>query len=133
MMVLLILLLLLCYNDHHYASGFVLQSSSSKRQYENGMIINRCSYGSVSGRVASCYKSPPPSTYAKSKTLFSSPLDDFLDNIFGNNNSNNENQNNDNIKGNKANNKNDAEDENEETMGISSFQQELANRQTNKG
>ena len=129
-MVLLILLLLLCYNDHHHASGFVLQSSSSKRQYENGVTINRCSYGSVSGRDARCYKSPPP--YAKLTTLLSSPLDDFLDSIFGNNNSNNENQNNDNIRGNEANNKNDVQDENEETMNISSFKQELAKRQNNK-
>ena len=93
------------------------------------MIINRCSYGSVSGRVASCYKSPPPLfTYTALTALFSSPLDDFLDNIFGNNNNNNENQKDDNIKSNKANNTNDVE----ETMSISSFQQELAKRQKNE-
>ena len=124
---------LLC--NSNYASGFVgnllLQSSSSSsiRQYENGMIINRCSYGSVSGRVASCYKLPPPLfTYTALTALFSSPLDDFLDNIFGNNNNNNENQKDDNIKSNKANNTNDVE----ETMSISSFQQELAKRQKNE-
>ena len=124
---------LLC--NSNYASGFVgnllLQSSSSSsiRQYENGMIINRCSYGSVSGRVDSCYKLPPPLfTYTALTALFSSPLDDFLDNIFGNNNNNNENQKDDNIKSNKANNTNDVE----ETMSISSFQQELAKRQKNE-
>ena len=117
---LLLILSLLC--NINYASGFVgnVLQSSSIRQYENGMIINRCSYGSVSsrGRVASCNKSPPPFT-----------LDDFLDNIFGNNNNNNnENQKDDNIKSNKANNTN----KNEETMTTSSFQQELAKRQKNE-
>ena len=66
--------------------------------------------------------------------LHSSPLDDFLDNIFGNDDNNKKNSDGSSTNNEDNNNrleKDENEEENENDMSLSSFQQELAKRQTN--
>ena len=124
------LIFILFYYTHYYAVvGFDVVSAFNRHE-----IVSNYSRARITQHNKSCnspIQTPPPATII----LHSSPLDDFLDNIFGNDDNNKKNSD-DSSTNNEDNNNNrldkdENEEENENNMSLSSFQQELAKRQTN--
>ena len=125
------LIFILFYYTHYYAVvGFdIVSAFSYSNRHE---IVSNYSRARIPHNK-SCnppIQTPPPATII----LHSSPLDDFLDNIFGNDDNNKKNSDGSSTNNEDNNNrleKDENEEENENDMSLSSFQQELAKRQTN--